>query len=284
MNEFNFAQWVYNALLEDTGIEGDITSKAIFKYSKIGKATLHIKEETILAGVDVAQKIVQIVSPRAHFTKLINDGCLTKPGDIGFIIEDDISTILIMERLILNTMQRMSGIATLTKKYTDKLVGTNTQLLDTRKTTPQFRYFEKLAVTIGGGMNHRFGLYDQILIKDNHIDYAGGITPALDNLSAYLNSNKTKILVEVEARTMEDVMEVVNYKKCSINRIMLDNFPIDLIKKTLQLIPRHIETELSGGINLNNISDYAHLGANFISVGSIIHQARSVDLSLKAVF
>lgn len=203
------------------------------------------------------------------------------PGEIAFEVEASIYTLLTCERLVLNCMQRMSGIATLTKKYTDKLNGFHTKLLDTRKTTPNFRLLEKEAVKIGGGENHRFGLYDMIMLKDNHIDYCGGIENAIKKANTYIRENKLDIRIEVETRTIDDVKTVL--KTGNVHRIMLDNFTPEEIREALKIIDGKYETEASGGINLENIVAYAETGIDYISSGAIIHQAKSLDLSLKAV-
>jgi len=204
-----------------------------------------------------------------------------KFGEIAFEVEAKVHTILKCERLVLNCMQRMSGIATLTKKYTDKLSGCHTRLLDTRKTTPNFRLLEKEAVRIGGGLNHRMGLYDMIMLKDNHIDYCGGIEKAIDKARQYVQQIKPGLKIEIETRNLEDVKKVVTHGK--IDRIMLDNFTPDMLKVALKIIDKKFETEASGGINLDNISDYAATGVDYVSIGAVTHHAVSADLSLKAV-
>jgi nicotinate-nucleotide pyrophosphorylase (carboxylating) len=214
------------------------------------------------------------------FTAYKKDGDLMQYGDIAFDVEADVYTILQCERLVLNSMQRMSGIATLTRQYTDKLKGCKTQLLDTRKTTPNFRLLEKEAVKIGGGVNHRFGLYDMIMLKDNHIDYCGGIEKAIEKAFAYVQEKKPGLKIEVETRNLDDVKKVMATGK--VNRIMLDNFTPGQIAEALLLIEGKYETEASGGITLDNIEQYAATGVDYISSGAVIHQAKSVDLSLKA--
>jgi nicotinate-nucleotide pyrophosphorylase (carboxylating) len=204
-------------------------------------------------------------------------------GDVAFELETYIHTILQCERLVLNCMQRMSGIATLTKQYTDKLQGYKTRLLDTRKTTPNFRLLEKEAVRIGGGINHRFGLFDMIMLKDNHIDYSGGLEPAINNAYEYIQQYRPDLKIEVETRSIEDVKKLAEIGKGKVFRIMLDNFTPQKITEALKLIDGEFETEASGGINLENIQQYAETGVDYVSVGGLIHQARSLDLSLKAV-
>jgi nicotinate-nucleotide pyrophosphorylase (carboxylating) len=270
---------IKNALAEDIG-DGDHSTLASIDAAAIGKAILKIKDTGILAGVEVAEKIFRYIQPDVIFSAFKNDGETMQFGDIAFEVEARVHTILQTERLVLNTMQRMSGIATLTKLYTDKLKGYKTKLLDTRKTTPNFRLLEKEAVRIGGGVNHRFGLFDMIMLKDNHIDYCGGIEKAILKAYDYVQTIKPGLLIEVETRTLDDVRKVMATGK--VNRIMLDNFTPALITEALQIINGKYETEASGGINLDNIESYAATGVDFISSGAIIHQARSLDLSLKA--
>ena len=271
---------IKNALAEDIG-DGDHSTLSSIDANAKGKAILKIKEDGILAGVEVAKKIFTYVQPNILFTAYKKDGDQMKFGEIAFDVEANVYTILQAERLVLNTMQRMSGIATLTKKYTDKLKGYKTKLLDTRKTTPNFRLLEKEAVKIGGGINHRFGLYDMIMLKDNHIDYCGGIEKAINKAYDYLQSKKMDLKIEVETRSLEDVEKVMAIGK--VNRIMLDNFTPEKIVEALQIIKGKYETEASGGIHFDNIESYADTGVDYISSGAIIHQAKSLDLSLKAV-
>jgi nicotinate-nucleotide pyrophosphorylase (carboxylating) len=270
---------ISNAIKEDVG-DGDHSTLAVIDPHVKGKAILKIKDEGILAGIDVAQKIFSFVEPTSVLRKLKQDGDEMHFGETAFEVEAKIYTILTCERLVLNCMQRMSGIATLTKKYTDKLKGYSTKLLDTRKTTPNFRLLEKEAVHIGGGLNHRFGLYDMIMLKDNHIDYCGGIEKAIEKAWQYVQGKKPGLKIEVETRNIEDVNKVLKTGK--INRIMLDNFTPENISEALKMINGKYETEASGGITLENIEQYAATGVDFISSGAIIHQAKSLDLSLKA--
>jgi nicotinate-nucleotide pyrophosphorylase (carboxylating) len=230
--------------------------------------------------MEIAEKILKFKEPGATFTAYKQDGDLMRDGDEAFVAEAGIHTILECERLILNCMQRMSGIATLTRQYVDRLQKYKTRVLDTRKTTPNFRLLEKEAVRIGGGLNHRFGLYDMILLKDNHIDYAGGVEAAIEKASAYRQSFKPSLKIEVETRNIAEVKKVLAVGK--VDRIMLDNFTPRQLAEALSLIGHRFETEASGGINLTNIEDYARTGVDYISVGALIHQARSLDLSLKA--
>ena len=271
---------IKNALAEDIG-DGDHSTLSSIDANAKGKVILKIKEDGILAGVEVAKKIFTYVQPNILFTAYKKDGDQMKVGEIAFDVEANVHSILQAERLVLNTMQRMSGIATLTKKFTDKLKGYKTKLLDTRKTTPNFRLLEKEAVKIGGGINHRFGLYDMIMLKDNHIDYCGGIEKAINKAYDYIQSKKMGLKIEVETRSLEDVEKVMAIGK--VNRIMLDNFTPEKIVEALQIIKGKYETEASGGIHFDNIESYADTGVDYISSGAIIHQAKSLDLSLKAV-
>ncbi len=272
---------INEALTEDIG-DGDHSSIGVIPSDKKGKAILKIKQEGILAGVAVSEKIFKIVEPLAIFKAYKSDGDRMQYGEIAFDIEANIHTILKCERLVLNTMQRMSGIATLTRQYIDKIKGYKTRILDTRKTTPNFRLLEKEAVKIGGGENHRFGLYDMIMLKDNHIDYAGGIEKAINKAWDYVASTKPGLKIEVETRSIEDVKKVIEVGPGKVFRIMLDNFKPSLIEEALVLIGNKFETEASGGINMENIEEYAKTGVDFISIGALIHQAKSLDLSLKA--
>jgi nicotinate-nucleotide pyrophosphorylase (carboxylating) len=273
-------QLIKNALAEDIG-DGDQSTLASIDKDARGKAVLKIKEDGILAGVAVAEKIFRYMQPNIIFTLYKKDGETMQYGEVAFEVEANVHTILQTERLVLNTMQRMSGIATLTRLYVDKLKGFKTKLLDTRKTTPNFRLLEKEAVLIGGGVNHRFGLYDMIMLKDNHIDYCGGIEKAINKAYEYVQTKKPGLKIEVETRSIEDVKKVMAVGK--VDRIMLDNFTPALIDEAIKIIAGQYETEASGGINLNNIEEYAATGVDFISSGAVIHQARSLDLSLKAV-
>ena len=277
--QHQFEELISNAIKEDLG-DGDHSTLAVIDPHVKGKAILKIKDEGILAGVEVAQKIFSFVEPTSVLRKLKHDGDEMHFGETAFEVEAKIDTILTCERLVLNCMQRMSGIATLTKEYTDKLKGYATKLLDTRKTTPNFRLLEKEAVCIGGGVNHRFGLYDMIMLKDNHIDYCGGIEKAIEKAWQYVQEKKPGLKIEVETRNIEDVKKVLKTGK--VNRIMLDNFTSENISEALKMINGKYETEASGGITLGNIERYAATGVDFISSGAIIHQAKSLDLSLKA--
>jgi len=270
---------IKNALQEDIG-DGDRSTLSCIDADANGKAVLKIKQDGILAGVAVAESIFRYMQPNIIFTAYKKDGDTMQYGETAFDVQAKVHTILQCERLVLNSMQRMSGIATLTKQYVDKLKGYTTQLLDTRKTTPNFRLLEKEAVKIGGGVNHRFGLYDMIMLKDNHIDYCGGIEKAIEKAYAYVQQKKPGLKIEVETRSIEDVKKVMATGR--VNRIMLDNFTPQLITEALKIIAGKYETEASGGINLDNIETYAATGVDYISSGAIIHQAKSLDLSLKA--
>jgi len=271
---------IQTALAEDLG-EGDHSTLAVIPANAKGKAVLKIKQDGILAGVEIAEKIFRYAEPAVVFQVRKKDGESMKSGDIAFTVEASVPTILMCERLVLNCMQRMSGIATLTHEYAEKIKDFSSKILDTRKTTPGFRLLEKEAVRIGGGMNHRFGLFDMMMLKDNHIDYCGGITKALENAFDYVQKYRPGLRIEVEARTLQDVREVLASGKAG--RIMLDNFDPSLLREALSIIQKKIETEASGGINLQNIREYAATGVDFISIGALIHQAQSLDLSLKAV-
>ncbi len=271
---------ISNALAEDIGT-GDHSALSCIPKETEGSAVLKIKQDGVLAGIDVAEKIFRLAEPGIVFKALKKDGDTMVYGEIAFEVSAKVHTILKCERLVLNTMQRMSGIATLTAKYVQRLKGYKTGLLDTRKTTPNFRLLEKEAVRIGGGVNHRFGLYDMIMLKDNHIDYSGGIEKAINNAYAYVQQNMLDLKIEVETRNLEDVKRVIEVGK--VDRIMLDNFTPEMIREALKVIRGRIETEASGGINYENIESYAATGVDFISSGAIIHQAVSLDLSLKAV-
>ncbi|MDB5230937.1 MAG: nadC [Chitinophagaceae bacterium] len=270
------------ALQEDIG-DGDHSTLCCIPKEQMGKAVLKIKQDGLLAGVGVAEKIFHQVEPSSIFSAHKKDGDDMRNGQTAFEIEASVHTILTCERLVLNCMQRMSGIATLTHTYTTKLKNYKTKLLDTRKTTPNFRLLEKEAVRIGGGVNHRFGLFDMIMLKDNHIDYCGGIEPAIEKAWRYVQEKKPGLKIEVETRSLEDVEKVCRIGKGKVFRIMLDNFSPELITEAMKIIKDDFETEASGGINLDTIEAYAQTGVTYVSVGGLIHQARSLDLSLKAI-
>lgn len=272
---------ITEALREDVG-DGDHSTLSCIPAYEVGKAVLKIKQEGVLAGVSIAEKIFKMVEPTAIFKGYKKDGDIMSPGEKAFDVQAGIHTILKCERLVLNIMQRMSGIATLTRKYVDALDGFNTKVLDTRKTTPNFRLLEKEAVKIGGALNHRFALYDMIMLKDNHIDYCGGIEKAITKAWHYVQVNNLDLKIEVETRSIEDVKKVMFMGEGKVFRVMLDNFTPDQISEAVQFMNHKFETEASGGINLDNITSYANTGVDYISVGALIHQAKSLDLSLKA--
>jgi nicotinate-nucleotide pyrophosphorylase (carboxylating) len=270
---------IANALVEDIG-SGDHTSLATIPFESQGQARLLIKEEGILAGVEAAQEVVHQVDANLFFESILSDGSPVKKGDIAFVIKGKTQSITIAERLLLNIMQRMSGIATHTHRIQSKIAHTHCKLLDTRKTTPNFRVFEKWAVAIGGGENHRFGLYDMILIKDNHVDFAGGMKEAIANTMKYCHKNQLDIPIEIEARNMEDVKTIVESGVAF--RILLDNFTPENIKEAVQWIDGRLLTEASGGITEDNVVAYAEAGVDFISMGALTHQIHSLDFSLKS--
>jgi nicotinate-nucleotide pyrophosphorylase (carboxylating) len=280
LEESALTDLIKNALAEDIG-SGDHSTLACIPATAKGRARLNIKENGILAGMEVAEKIFRQLDASTVFESFKKDGDVMKKGEAAFEVEAHVHTLLMGERLVLNCMQRMSGIATLTHQYTEKLKGYHTRLLDTRKTTPNFRLLEKEAVRIGGGVNHRMGLYDMVMLKDNHIDFAGGITAAVNKTVAYLKAHNLPLQIEVEMRNLEDVEEVLAVGQ--INRIMLDNFTPAQLSEALALINGQYETEASGGINLDTLESYAKTGVDYVSAGAVIHHAVSVDLSLKAI-
>jgi len=272
--------FISNALAEDIG-DGDHTSLSTIPKGQTGKAKLLIKDNGIIAGIDVSIEIFKAVDATLLIDILIQDGETVKPGDIAFYVSGSVHSILKAERLVLNTMQRMSGIASTTNRIVKILEGTGTKVLDTRKTTPGLRYLEKLAVKIGGGVNHRFGLYDMILIKDNHVDYAGGISNAIKSAQYYLKENKINIPVEVEVRNLDELKEVMQFGQ--IDRILLDNFSFTLLKEAVNLVNGSYITEASGGITEDNVLEYANCGVDYVSMGALTHSVKSLDMSLKAV-
>lgn len=278
LNDPQTIQILKGALREDIGT-GDHTSLATIPANAQGSMKCLIKESGILAGVHFAEKVFGELDPNAVFECLIQDGQKINPGDIAFRVRGNVQALLSAERLALNAMQRMSGIATLTHQAVAAIEGTGCVLLDTRKTTPLVRHLEKWAVSIGGGSNHRFGLYDMILIKDNHIDFAGGIIPAIQAVRAYIEKNKLSIEVEIEARTMEEVLEILAFGQ--VNRILLDNMKPDMMRECVNLIAGKFETEASGNITLENIREKALSGVNYISLGALTHSFKSLDISLK---
>jgi nicotinate-nucleotide pyrophosphorylase (carboxylating) len=269
---------IREALTEDIGT-GDHTSLATIPGHAEGRMKCLVKESGILAGVDFAQKVFKALDPSVRFEKCLNDGDRVKKGDIAYRVEGKVQALLSAERLALNAMQRMSGIATTTRQAVEAMEGTSCILLDTRKTTPLVRHLEKWAVVIGGGQNHRFGLYDMILIKDNHIDFAGGIIQAIQAVEKYQEANHLTLKVEIEARTMEEVLEILAYGK--VDRILLDNMTAEMMRECVNLIGGRFETEASGNITLENIREKASTGVNFISSGALTHSVKSLDISLK---
>lgn len=269
-----------NALREDIG-DGDHSTLSCVSETAIGQAHLLIKEDGILAGVELAEMIFHRFDPSLVMDVKIKDGSQVRKGDIAFIVSGKSRSILTTERLVLNFMQRMSGIATQTAAIVSLIKGCDTKLLDTRKTTPGIRFMEKWAVRIGGGHNHRFGLFDMIMLKDNHVDYAGGISAAIQQANDYLKRNNKDLRIEIEVRNEQELKEVLEIGM--VDRIMLDNFTPDQIKKVLPLIPGKYETEASGGITLETIRTYAETGIQYISVGALTHSVKSMDMSLKAI-
>ncbi|MBE0649377.1 MAG: carboxylating nicotinate-nucleotide diphosphorylase [Bacteroidales bacterium] len=271
---------IQKALDEDLGT-GDHTSLATVPETTVGKSVMMAKEAGIVAGTEVARMVFEAVDPELEISLFKKDGEDIKPGEIIMEIQGKTLAMLSAERTALNFIQRMSGIATFTHKVTQKIEGLNTRLLDTRKTTPCNRLVEKMAVKAGGGENHRFGLYDMIMIKDNHIDFAGGVKPAIEKVKSYLKNNNLDLKIEIEARNFEELNEILEFG--GIDRIMLDNFSPADMKKGLEMIAKRYETEASGGINLENIRAYAETGVDYISVGALTHQIKSLDISLLAV-
>ncbi len=271
--------FIRNALTEDIG-GGDYSSLACIPVEATRRARLLVKEDGILAGVNLALEVFRIHDTRLKTTLYMADGSVMRKGDVAFEVEGPAQSILAVERLVLNIMQRMSGIATTTRKVVDSVEGTGVRILDTRKTTPGVRYLEKMAVRIGGGVNHRFGLYDMIMLKDNHIDYAGGIPEAMKRVRDYMEKNGLLLPVEIEARNMDDVALVLQEE--GVTRIMLDNFTPTALKEAVALIGGRIETEASGGITPETVRAYAESGVDYISMGALTHSVKSLDLSLKA--
>lgn len=264
---------------EDIG-DGDHTTLCCIPESAIGKSHLLIKEDGILAGVEVAKRVFARFDPTLKVEVLINDGSRVKKGDIAMIVSGKVRSLLQTERLMLNIMQRMSGIATTTNKYVELLKGTKTHVLDTRKTTPGMRMLEKQAVKIGGGVNHRIGLFDMILLKDNHVDFAGGIKNAIDRCHAYLKEKSLDLKIEIEVRNFDELQQVLD---CGgVDRIMLDNFSVGNTKKAVEMIAGKYETESSGGITFDTIRSYAECGVDFVSVGALTHSVKCLDMSFKA--
>lgn len=268
------------AFAEDVG-DGDHTTLSTIPSDAIGKQKLLIKEEGIIAGVDIAKKVLNKVDPELKIEVFIEDGSRVKPGDIAFIVEGRVQSLLVAERTMLNIMQRMSGIATTTRRYQDELEGLHTKVLDTRKTTPGMRMLEKEAVAIGGGINHRIGLFDMILIKDNHIDFAGGIPQAVNAAKQYCAEHGKDLKIEVEARILDDIKTILDLG--GVHRIMFDNFTPELTREAVKLVGGKCQTESSGGITFGNLRAYAEAGVDYISVGALTHSVKGLDMSFKAM-
>lgn len=267
------------AFAEDIG-DGDHTTLCCIPAEEMGKSHLIVKEEGILAGVEIAKMVFKKFDPELKMTVFIQDGTHVKPGDIAFEVEGKVQSLLQTERLMLNIMQRMSGIATVTHKYMEELHGLKTKVLDTRKTTPGMRILEKEAVKIGGGMNHRMGLFDMILLKDNHVDFAGGIKNAIEKAHEYLKKNKKDLKIEIEVRNLDELRQVLEVG--GVDRIMLDNFTPALTKEAVDIIGGRYETESSGGITFDNLRAYGECGVDYISVGALTHSVKGLDMSFKA--
>ena len=280
MVHFDLDEFILMAITEDVG-DGDHTSLSTIPAEAQGRAKLLVKDTGVIAGIDIAKRVFELVDENLTFDQILIDGDQVKHGDIAFYVSGPAQSIVTAERLALNIMQRMSGIATQTNKITKMMEGTKCRLLDTRKTTPGFRFFEKLAVKIGGGVNHRFGLYDMILVKDNHVDYAGGVHKALHQIKNYLEKNERHLKIEVEARSMKEVEEIL--QEGIAFRILLDNFQPAQLKEAVAFIDGRVETEASGGITEENVREYALSGVDYISMGALTHHVKSLDLSLKAV-
>ena len=280
MNPKNLSEQIKLAINEDIG-DGDHSSISCIPEKTIGQAHLLVKEQGILAGINVAMMVFHQIDPALELEVFLADGAKIKNGDVAFVVSGKVLSILQSERLVLNFMQRMSGIATTTNKYVKKLEGLKTKVLDTRKTTPGLRVFEKMAVKTGGGKNHRMGLFDMIMLKDNHIEFAGGIKKAINSTHTYLESIGKNLKIEIEARNLNELREILETGR--INRIMLDNFTLNDTRKAIELINGKYETESSGGITLETILDYAECGVDYISVGALTHQIHSLDMSLKAL-
>ena len=267
------------AFAEDIG-DGDHTTLCCIPDTAMGKSRLLIKEPGILAGVEIARKIFHRFDPDLKMTVYIEDGTAVKPGDVAFVVEGRVQSLLQTERLMLNVMQRMSGIATMTHRYVKKLEGLHTRILDTRKTTPGMRMLEKEAVKIGGGVNHRIGLFDMILLKDNHVDFAGGIENAISRCHDYLKAKGKDLKIEIEVRNLDELKEVMRVG--GVDRIMLDNFSTELTREAVKIVGGKYEIESSGGITFDTIRDYAESGVDFVSVGALTHSVKGLDMSFKA--
>ncbi len=280
MDKTQLDEFIRLAIKEDIG-DGDHTSLACIPAHKEGTSQLLVKQDGILAGIEIAKRVFELIDPNLRVDILLADGVAIKKGDIAFRVQGNSQRILLAERLVLNIIQRMSGIATETNRYVKELEGLATKVLDTRKTTPGMRMLEKMAVKIGGGENHRFGLFDMIMIKDNHVDFAGGISQAIESTQKYLKAEQRNLKIEIEVRNMDELNQVLDYGK--VDRIMLDNFTPEQSKIAVELINKRYETESSGQIRLETIRSYALAGVDYVSVGALTHQISSLDLSLKAI-
>ena len=264
---------------EDIG-DGDATTLCCIPADEMGKSRLIVKEEGIIAGIEMARRVFEKFDPELKMTTYIEDGAHVKPGDIAFVVEGKVQSLLQTERLMLNIMQRMSGIATITAKYQERLAGLKTRVLDTRKTTPGMRIMEKEAVRLGGGCNHRIGLFDMILLKDNHVDFAGGIGKAIDMAHQWCKDNGKNLKIEIEVRNLDELQQALD--NGGADRIMLDNFTPELTRKAVEIIDGRCETESSGGITIDTLRDYGECGVDYISVGALTHSVKSLDMSFKA--
>ena len=267
------------AFAEDIG-DGDATTLCCIPTDEMGKSRLIVKEEGIIAGIEMARRVFQKFDPELKMTTYIEDGAHVKPGDIAFVVEGKVQSLLQTERLMLNIMQRMSGIATITAKYQERLAGLKTRVLDTRKTTPGMRIMEKEAVRLGGGCNHRIGLFDMILLKDNHVDFAGGIGKAIDMAQQWCKDNNKDLKIDIEVRNLDELQQALD--NGGADRIMLDNFTPELTRKAVEIIDGRCETESSGGITIDTLRDYGECGVDYISVGALTHSVKSLDMSFKA--
>ena len=267
------------AIREDIG-DGDHTSLCCIPATEKGRMRLLCKQEGILAGIEIAQLVLRRLDPEMQFEQILRDGDRVKPGDVAFYVSGRLQSLLQAERILLNIMQRMSGIATMTHKYAEQLKGTNTRVLDTRKTTPGMRILEKMAVKIGGGVNHRIGLFDMILLKDNHVDFAGGIDKAINRAKEYCKGKGKDLKIEIEVRNFDELQQVLDLG--GVDRIMFDNFTPAMTKKAVEMVGGRYETESSGGITFDTLRDYAECGVDFISVGALTHSVKGLDMSFKA--
>lgn len=268
------------AIAEDIG-DGDHSSLSCIPQNATGSVKLMFKQKGVVAGIEIAAKIYERIDSKVEFTSLLSDGVEVSPGDFGFIAKGSVHTLLQAERIVLNVMQRMSGIATQTRRYVKEIEGTNAKILDTRKTTPGMRILDKLAVKIGGGYNHRMGLFDMIMLKDNHIDFAGGIEQAIKKANEYLKQTGKSLPIEVETRSLDDIKKVLSFG--GVTRVMFDNFSVEQTREAVELVNGKFETESSGGITLETIRGYAETGVDYISVGALTHQIKSLDMNLKKI-